>query len=253
MPQHAGHSGKTAGVPVLPVNAESIFPADLIKGIYPFLILFVICGLDADNCVQRFSAGVDQCSDGQFQFSVNAPLLINRNIIRFDQRKAVIGNVGVRDPFPVKRVEPDPRSCIRFRVTDDPSRVSVLAQGTDQFSGGGLIYAFPAGKPGLYAFFVGFRQECRSHISHIFIPLEKCPEIFYQFLRSGSASVILRECLDLKPLLPDDLFVFAFRGKKHRSFHRDRCIFVHRRCVFHPRWGTAGILAEFHDRGNSDR
>ena len=126
MPQYTGHSGEPGGIPVLPVNAESIFPADLIKGIYPFLILFVICGLDADNCVQRFSARMYQCGDWQFQFAVNRPLFIDRYVIRFHQNETIIGDVGVRDAFPVEGIEADPRSCIRFRVADYPSRVCIL-------------------------------------------------------------------------------------------------------------------------------
>ena len=108
VPQHARHPGKPGRVPVLFIDAEPAFPADIIQKIHALPVLRMIPGVDVDNGVQALFPGMHQARHRELQPLYNLILLINPHAVRFYQGIAEVRYILVLTSFAVQGIKPDP-------------------------------------------------------------------------------------------------------------------------------------------------
>ena len=138
----AGQPGQPRGVLVLGVDVHSVLFQDGIEIIDPLPVFLIGRGLDPDDGVDRFAAGVDQSSDRELQLADQGVLLLQIHVVGFHQGEAEVGDVAVLHALTVERVEADPGTGFLVVVAQDGADVAVAAlQRLDQLAGSPVIVA----------------------------------------------------------------------------------------------------------------
>ena len=129
--------------------------------------------------MHTFMPAVHQGRDRQFQLPVHRDLLLNRHRIRFHQRKLKAGHILISDPFPIQRIETNPRTRFRFPVPDGCSQIIRIAvQGGNQLFCRAVIHTL-----GRHPFpVIGLPRVIRD-IAHIVPRLEQSLQVQDQILR----------------------------------------------------------------------
>ncbi len=131
-----GYPGQSGGVPVLLVNLESVFLADLVQEFHPLPIFHHIFGIDPHQSMEALTAAVNQSGYRQLEDPDGLILFFQGEGIRFHQGILEIRHIVVFDPFAIQGIDPDPDTGIMVIISQGIGDIPVaFLQGLDDFPG----------------------------------------------------------------------------------------------------------------------